>query len=328
MDENQPGELSPAETAYFESGGNAPLDTSQPDAAAQAAVEGQDKPKPEEVNTDGSVQVRDDKGRFVKTIPFDVFHAEREEHKRTKGELSELREFKGKMEERWRMLETAAQQMQQPPEPEDPEPDPNKDIFAHNAWLKRQLVKVTGSIAERDKQTAEEKRVAEEQNQAAEGERRVWNFWHQDAAKYKASNPEFDDVVTWASEYRSKQLANMADFYPQFADEAGITAQINAELRELVITAAKNGKSPAEAVHKLARSWGYQGKQNEPLKLPDGLAKVAAAQEASRTVGAAPGGPAGQEMSLEQIMSMPMPEFQAWYAEPKNARRYDKLMGA
>lgn len=318
MDEKPESGLSAAETAFFETGGNAPLEPTPETVTQPEAIQ------PEPVEQDGSVNVRDDKGRFVKTIPFDVFHAEREQHKQTKAEMAELREFKGRMEERWQMLAAAAQQTEQKPVDNDPEPDPNTDIFAHNAWLKRQFEGLKKGQTEREASEAKAK-------EASEFEGKVWQFWNNDAATYKATNPEFEDAVKWMSETRTAQLQAMADVHPQFSTEAGVVAQINRELFEINVLAAQQGKKPAEIIFNMAKKWGYQGKQppaNEALTLPAELAKVAAAQTASRTVGAAPGAATGAELTLQQIVDMPQAEFKQWMADPKNSRRYDKLMGA
>lgn len=318
MPEENVGGLSAAETAFFETGGNAPLEPA-PETAIQP--EG-NQPPPETVEPDGSVNVRDDKGRFVKTIPFDVFHAEREQHKQTKAEMAELREFKGRMEERWQLLASAAQQ--QAPVDQDPEPDPNTDIFAHNAWLKRQFEGLKKGQADREQSEKQAK-------EASEYEGKVWTYWNQDASTYKATNPEFEDAVKFMSEARSKQLKSLSGLHPNLRTEAGIVQQINSELHAIIVAAAQNGVSPAKYVFDMAKEWGYAGKQppaNEALTLPAELAKVAAAQTASRTVGAAPGAATGAELTLEQIVGMPHAEFKAWHADPKNARKYEKLMGA
>jgi hypothetical protein len=320
-DENQ-GSPVAAEETYFNTGGE--QGTLTPEAEKPNGEEKAGLPT-EEVNSDGSALVRDDKGRFVKTIPFDVFHAEREEHKQTKAKLGELSDFKARMEERWRLLENAATQAA-PAKEEDPEPDASVDIFAHNAWLKRQLSKVTDGIAQRDRQT-------QEQAAAAEGEKKVWNYWNQDAAAYKAKpeNADFDESVKWMSAERTKQLKALSGLHPKFKTENGIVEQINSELRDIVIAAANNRISPAEYIHNMAKEWGWKATPpagNGSLTLPEQLARVAAAQDASRTVGGAGGSPAGQELTLEQIMAMAPAEFRTWHSDPKNSRRYDKLMGA
>lgn len=319
-DEKPEGGLSAAENAFFDSGGNVPLEPEKPADGLQT----ENQTPPETVEPDGSVNVRDDKGRFVKTIPFDVFHAEREQHKQTKAEMAELREFKGRMEERWQLLASAAQQTEQKPVDQDPEPDPNTDIFAHNAWLKRQIDGFKKTQTDRDQSEKQAK-------EASEGEARVWNYWNETAKAYKAENPEFEDAVKFMSDARTKQLKSLSGLHPQLRTEAGIVQQINSELHAIIVAAAQNGVSPAKYVFDMAKEWGYAGKQppaNEALTLPAELARVATAQAASRTVGAAPGAATGAELTLQQIVDMPQGEFKAWMADPKNSRRYDKLMGA
>jgi hypothetical protein len=115
--------LTAEESAILESGGE--RDIPEPaavvekapaqDKEAQAAVEGAPK---------------------VKTVPHETFHAEREEHKKTKAELAELREFKAAMDERMRWFEAAQQQ----PAKDDTPPDPNVDVFAALKWTQDKLL--------------------------------------------------------------------------------------------------------------------------------------------------------------------------------------------
>lgn len=314
-DENLETGLSEAESAYFESGGAAPLEPPK-----EQAKEG-----PEEQPQEGAEQPegdRDEKGRFKsKTIPFDVFHAEREEHKRTKSEMAELRDFKARMEERWRLLENAAAQQATPEE--QPVPDPEKDIFGYAKWQAEQIKALKDRIEGGEKATRE-------QQEAQQVETAIISHWKESAAQEKASNPEFGDAVLWLAGQRENQLAALGKFHPQFRTPEGIRAQIDREVRDITIMAKQQGVSPARMVFELAQSWGYKGKAPNPadVKLPDQLVNVQKAQDASRTVGAASGSAGGQELTLEQVLAMPMPEFNSWIGDPKNARRYDKLMGA
>jgi hypothetical protein len=189
--------------------------------------------------------------------------------------------------------------------------------------LKRQLDKVTGTIAERDRQ-------AQEQTQAAEGERRVWSYWNETAQAEKAENPEFEDAVKYLSDMRTKQLKSLAGVHPGFRSDDGIVKQINSELRDLIIAAAQNGSSPAKVVFQMAKEWGYQGKAPpppDPLVLPDSLKRVEQAQSQSRTIATAPGRAGGDEMTPEALLALPEPEFAAWMNVPANARKYKAWMG-
>jgi len=304
--------LSPSEQAFFESGGQTEVAQEAP-APVEPPVEGVEQPE--------GPAPRDEKGKFV---PHQALHAEREEHKKTRAEVQELKEFKARMDERWRLIEAAAanQPQEQPTDP-DPEPDPNVDIFAHNAWLKREVQRIKDGNAQREQQT-------EQARQAAEGEKRVWNYWNETAQAEKAENPEFEDAVKYLSDMRTRQLKSLASVQPMFKSDDGIVKQINSELRDLIIAAAQNGISPPKVVFQMAKEWGYQGKAPpppDPLTLPDTLKRVEQAQSQSRTVAQAPGRAGGDEMTPEALLALPEPEFAAWMNVPANARKYKAWMG-
>jgi hypothetical protein len=300
-----------AETAaYFESGGDK-LPTEKPEKQLDA-------PEAKPAESDPALKTPDPVAEGDKqptTVPIRALHEEREEKKALRAEREEMSRKLAVLEDRWATL--LQMQQDQPRADEDPEPDPNKDIFAHNAWLKRQFDKLNGTLTERQQQE-------QQARQAAEGEQRVWGFWHQDAAAYKAQAPEFDDAVKWASEYRSNQLKAMANLYPQFANEQGVVQQINTELRDLVLTAAKNGISPAKAVHDLAKSWGFKGKvpEPDPAKVIEQANKGADAEKSLSAMG---GSAASGPKSAEEVASMSDSDFAAWLE--KNPKGFKRLMG-
>jgi hypothetical protein len=315
--------LTAEEQAFFESGGEkSPETTETVETGTETLLANTEKVEQTEETQEG--QQRDEKGKFVKTIPFDVFHAEREEHKQTKQRLQELAEFKARMEERFN-LAAAQQQAQQPKTEDDPEPDPNVDIFAHQAWQKRQIDALKAKIEGREQ--AEQKR-----NEATQQEAEVWGFWEQSVTAVKNELPDFGDAAQWLSEARSKQLQAYATaFDPSLNNPKAINQQIDAELRQMVITAKKNGTNPAKAVYDLAKSWGYTGpapkQENGQLQLPEQLQRVAQAQTASRTIAQAPGKAGGDEITLETLDGMSQAELGAWLEVPANARRFQQLMG-
>lgn len=314
MDENTQSGLSPAEEAYFESGGNAPLEQQEkpqePDNGAPAAIG--DQPEPDS-------PARDEKGRFVQQVPHAVFHAEREERKRIQAERDELLSFKSAFLERQRWIQESQQQEQQP----EPEPDPDHDIFAALKHERAQRVALEKRITEREQS---EQRATEEQ----QFESKVWEYWQSSAQEYAQTQTDFGDAAKWLAELRDKQLTALGRVDARFSSKQARDAQIDTELKDIIVQAARQGISPAEMVYGLAKDYGYAGvtDTNKPLELPEKLKQVAAAQDASRTVAQAQGRSSGGELSLEQIMAMPRDEFTAWHAEPKNARYYDRLIGA
>lgn len=320
MAENQSA-LTAEETAYFESGGNAPLTAPEPEHVEKEGLqtEAEGLTAPQEVAE--TEKARNEKGRFV---PHQALHAEREEHKKTKAQLEEISRKQAILEDRWNTLLKAGVGAEQKPAEEDPEPDPNVDIFAHNAWLKRQIEKERSIRSERE-EAERQARASQEQEQA------IWSEWHQSAQSYMAEAPDFGDAVKFMSDLRDRQLQALSFANPQLRTEQGRVQQINAELKSIIQAAKQQGLSPAQAVYQLAQGFGYQkaaqppAQAQQPLQMPERLASVARAQEASRTVGQTNGKAGGDELTLEGLMSMSRDEFNAWV--DKNPTKFKKLMG-
>lgn len=302
-------EMTADETAFFESGGEkeipsieTPAEIEKPaeDQTAQAAVEGAVK---------------------VKTVPHETFHAEREEHKKTKALVDDLAKRHAVLEDRWNTLLKLREG--QPQQEEQQPPDPEQDIFGYAKWQSERLKALETKLADGEKQT-------EQQRQMEAQERELWNDWSMSANAYAAQKPDFGDALTWLSDFRSKQLQAMSLIDERFASPAGINQQINSELRAIVAAAKQKSLNPAEVVHNMAISYGFKAKaaDQQNTTLPEQLAKVATAQEAAKTVGAAPGRSGGDALTPEAIAAMSAAEFDRWAADPANARLLDKMLGA
>lgn len=304
-------EFTPEETAYFESGGETPIPDSE-GAAPQA--ETPDQPaQPEE---QPQPQERDDKGRYV---PHQALHAEREEHKKTKAELDAIRQQQAVLNDRWNTILALKEQETKQEEPAQP-PDPEKDIFAYSKWQAEQMDAL-------QKELADEKAQAQQRAQIEQQEAAIWNEWENANRSYAAEAPDYADAVKWLSETRVNQLRAFASINPAFASDEGINRQIDAELRSIIIGAREAGVSPAKVVHDLAVSWGFKSATPAEPKLPDQLAAVAKAQEAAKTVGQVPGRAGGDALTPDALAAMKPEEFQRWYADPKNARIFEQMMG-
>lgn len=299
--------LSETERAYFENAGEAEASQPiEPDGSGQEDQQQEDGP--------AQAQPRDERGKFV---PHGALHAEREEHKKTRAELQELQHFRTRMEERWRL----AEQMMAPRQEEraeDRPPDPEEDIFAYAKWQAQQL--------EGLKQQADERAKAEQQAaQSREIERRVWNHWQESARSYAQENADFGNAAQWLSEHRDKQLQALAGVDARFQNVGARNAQIEQELRGIVISAAQQNKSPAELVYQIAQSYGYKPAAAQG-QMPEQLERVQKAQQASRSISQASGRSGADEVTPDMIAGMSDTEFSAWYAKPGNAARFDRLM--
>lgn len=310
--------LSPSEQAFFESGGETEIVETPIEQAPDQPT--QPEPAAEVVEPEAQEQGRDEKGRFV---PHQALHAEREEHKKTKSELEQIRQRQAVLEDRWNTL----LKVQQPTQAEQPAPPPNpeEDIFAFAKWQGDQLKALQAKVEGREQEDARAR-------QEADNDRAVWNDWSQSAQSFAQETPDFGDAVKFLSETRDKQLNAMALIDKRFATADGRVQQINAELKAIVLAAKQNEISPAEAVYNIAKNYGFQAPVQAPaadpakLTLPDSLAKIDAAQNASRTLAATPGRDAGDPVSAEAIANMSQKEFEAWYRDPANAKRFDSMM--
>lgn len=312
------GALSASEQAFFESGGETEIIEAPAEPSNDIAPQGDLAAQVEQPLQPDAASERDEKGRFV---PHQALHAEREEHKKTKSELEQIRQRQAVLDDRWNTLLKANQPEAQQPQAQ---PNPEEDIFAYSKWQADQLKALQEKVDGREQQEVQSRQMVEQ-------EQALWGEWSQSAQSYAATQTDFGDAVKFLSDARNRQLEALSIANPGFGNEQGRVQQINAELKQIVLAAKQQGMSPAEAVYKIAQGYGYAiaaPKPTDPasLTLPDSLAKIDAAQNASRTLAASPGRDAGDPMSAEAIANMSNAEFDTWYRDPANAKRFDTLM--
>lgn len=328
MTENTTGDLSEAEQAYFDSEGATHFEV-EDNAEAQAKTETKAETDETRVLTDEEAQKAiegkddDEKGRFVN---YGALHKERSQRKELEAEVSGLKQFKAAMEEKMRWTDALLKPQEQKAD-EDPEPDPNQDIFAHNAWLKRQLESVQNTVASKANEDAKAK-------EAAAAEQQVWSRWESDSRAYMQENQDFGNAAKWLSDFRDKQLQALSVVDPQFADPRMRNWQIERELAQIVAGSAQAGRSSAQTIYEIAQGYGYQVKAPDPAELlkmpelPGKLKNVEKAQQASRTVGNGSGRTEGaDEISIDSLAAMPQGEFNEWMKVPANESRFKKMMG-
>lgn len=314
--------LSASETAFFESGGETEI-VETPEAP-EVVTEQPEKVETAETAEPVVEQARDEKGKFVPQVPHSVFHAEREEHKRTKSELQTIKERQAVLEDRWNTLlkATAAPEVQ-----EETPPDPNVDVFAALKWTQDKLL-------EQQKSAQETRQQQEQREQAQQQEQQVWTYWQQDAATYTKENPDFGNAAKWLSDYRDKQLTAYSAVDQRFSSPQARNAQIELELKDIIIRGAQSGRSPASIVYEIAKGYGYTKPAEttetvDPanVELSEKLTTIDKAMAQSKTLGQAAGRAGGDALSAEAIASMPEREFEAWMKTPANAARFRTLMG-
>lgn len=169
-------------------------------------------------------------------------------------------ESKARLDERMRIINEALTPKEQAKqEDDDPEPDPETDIFAHNAWLKREMVRSN----DRNSAAIKELREGRQQEQA---QTQVQRAYEDDAQAFVAREPNFAPAYQFLMANRISELAVYFFGKDMTAEGATLTPQevnrirqtIQNEENQLVAGAIKDGKSPAERIFALARARGYR----------------------------------------------------------------------
>ncbi len=305
-------ELSAEEVAYFESGGETEV------KELPAEVPKTEEPTITETvveNNEGQEQPRDAEGKYVN---YKALFAEREEHKKTKGELAEIARKQAILEDRWNTL---LKLKEEPQQQEEAPPDPEQDIFAAFKWQQKQLQATQDQLRQRHEQ--------EQQNQQRTSqEQAIQSEWTRSVSEFSAQTPDFQDAAKFLADARMKMYETLAAVDPQLSTPQGRNQRINDEVSQLVVAAKQKGMSPAELVYALAKQSGYTGAapQTQTLQLPDKLAGIEAAQRASQSLTASGGQTGADPLTAESIASMDSQEFNKWYESPENQARYAKIL--
>lgn len=301
--------LSAEEQAYFDTRGEAEL---KPAPELETAAE--------EAETVETVEAEEEEVAVdPPKVPLAALTKERAAAKELKAKMAEMEKRHAVLEDRWNTLLKVQEPTPVAAVADDPEPDPEKDIFAHSAWQARQIKAVTEAIKTRE-QTEQQARAA------AEADSAIWSLWKQSATSYKAEKPDFDDAVKFLSDARLKQMQAYAVVDDRFGDEQQRVAQLNAELKQIVATAKAKGINPADAVYQIATTYGYT-KAAPAVVDTEELERVEKAIAGSTSLSSVGGQRPGAAIDAKAIADMSPGEFEAWYAKPSNQQKFKRLAG-
>ena len=264
---------------------------------------------------------QDDGKDRVKTVPHQALHAEREEHKKTRAELSELKETLARFNERLSTVQS--QQLQQQPQDQsadkDPEPNRDTDPLGHSEWKARQLEQqiedLQGKITNVDQQTAHDRSFAAYAQQLAQDAQSIDGFG--DAA------------------------AHLTNLYTDTLIQQGVPRdQVSAHLRakevEIANMAYSIGMRPADLLFTIAQQNGYipkevdksddqsNGAANGNGSAKETVEKLASDMEANQTL-TGKGGTGGGATTVADLANMSEEEFIAF--SQKNPELVNSLMG-
>lgn len=329
--------------------GTKPAEAKKPDAPA--AKPGAAADDDTDDDDDATTPPREP-GKEQKRVSFHKFQRSEERRKAAEKKAAEAHDFNTRLSERLTLINealapTAAEK--KTAEEEDPEPDVETDIFGHNAWLKRQLIKQNGRLdaISKERQTEQQER----QNERMQGD--LVTYYRADAQKFAQSNADFADAYVHLVNTR------LAELEAYGMDERQRDATIKAEERDLVLKAAierqKNpdAPGPAERIYRLARLRGWNptaapatrangngaAAAAVPGSLADGSAAPAAAssvtkeieairkgQEHSMSLSSGGGAPLDQ-LTPAKLADMPQDEFEAFLSKLPKSRQKELLGG-
>lgn len=303
--------LSPAEMAYFLSGGEdtsgldggtqqeLPLDGAKDEAKGAAGADPDAETADAEIAADS--QARDKNGRFV---PHEAMHRERERRKSVETENQALREKMARAEERLSVLnelmQPAANDKTAKGADKDADPfkeapiDPDEDIFGAFKQMQRQ------NAALLQRMMAGETR-AQEQGAASD----MKSAYLADAQAFVAKEPAFRDAYVYLIGNMHAELEAMG-----IADKAAREAQIAQQEQAFVAQALAGKRSPSELIFTVAKARGFApkaatGETNGGNGQLDGVRR---GQNATMSLAKA-GGKGAEGLTLEALAGMSEDEF-------------------
>lgn len=284
-------QLTPAEESYFESGGTSEIPTEAPAAQETTSAEpvAAKEPAKEETTAD-------------KTVPLAALHEERtrrrELDRKARDLETQLAELKGKFSIVERLNPTKEEKV----------PTVEEDIFGVVKNTTTDVAKIKEVLAKQD-----------EEAKARKAEDELITAYRADAAQFRSKQADFDAAYNHLMQSRVAELQAMGYTSPQMLQQA-----LLADERAIAEMALKDGQSPSERIYELAKLRGYAVKAEKAAEKPaaEKIAELEKAQAANKSLAGTGGGTGETEMTAEQLIKMPMAEFEAWCEKnPAKARR-------
>lgn len=233
------------------------------------------------------------------TVPHAALHAEREEHKKTKQELDEARRNQRILEERTNLI---LQRINQPPQPQLPQPAPIPDINADPVGhivgtLQAQgatMQQITAALQQQAQMAQHQQAVVQLQNQAVAAE-----------SEFATRTPDYGAAIAHLRNFRTQQLAELG-YNPVERQN-----MIQAEALGIAGRAMQMGKNPGEVLYALATQSGYRTTPADTPATAGGterMSQIAAGQQQARGLGGARGGGAAP-LTVETVLKMSDAEF-------------------
>ena len=318
--------LTDAEKAYFESGGESPIEAEPepaPDPEPQAQAEpqeGQQSPEPQ------ANQQQDENSR---NVPYGALREERERRKALEQQLAQLNGKWQTVEQRLAALQGINQPQQQ--RPEAPKiPDPEEDFIEATRWTQQQIV-------EMQRRQQQQMTNAQRAQQAQQFQGQVMNAWSQRARQAAQQSPEFADAYRFATTSRFREL--IASGVP----EHQARQQAQRDEFNFVAQSMQQGRDPAQSLMAIAQARGWQPKpasgepaqaapaaanaqQNTPAQ-PQRLDTVAKGMQANKSLSGVGSSTSGRgSLGAKDLAEMSDDDFAA-FLDKKGANGFKAMLG-
>jgi hypothetical protein len=269
--------LTPAENAFFESGGETALEETASEATETTETVA------EETTAEAKPEVKaEETPKQEKTVPLAALHQARMENRETRAKME-------KMEQAFQALLAKANAPQIP----DFETDP-----AGHLAIKQQLLEQ--SVQQQAQQTQAQLRAQQEHAE----EQRLRAQYSQIEADFAKNAPDYYE----AAGYLNQHIQN--HFLEQGYTQQEAEQHTFAQLKHWLVTTANAGMNPAQFAYETAKAQGYKAKQQiTPAQKIETINKGQQARSLSGTPGKGNGG-----LTLEALADMDPDELDAnWH---------------
>lgn len=292
-------DLTPAENAYFEKGGDAEIPAGN---KAGEGGEGGDNTNKVDATGGGKDGSLDKDG--IKVVPLAALHEERGKRKNTDAQNRELEKQIAELRGKFSIIEKMNTSAKEEPAAEI---TPETDIFG---FAKKTGETVAQLQARLDKQDEDRK---------AEGDRNtVISNYRADAAAFEAKTPDYRAAYNHLLNSRAQELQALG-----YDDINQLREAVEADELSIAQFAMSKGKSPAEVIYSLAVQRGYV--KADGKKAPDAADKldnIERGQNSNKSLSNTGGGSGDNDMTAAMLLKMPNDEFETWCAKnPAKAKR-------
>lgn len=279
-------ELSPSESAYFESGGKTEIEAT--------TATGADKPG-DSVAADASLGgEQTQKPTPAEVIDKKAFDAERTRRKTAETERRNLETQLAELRGKFAVIE---QLRSGGPQEQSQELTPELDIFGY-------AKKTSETVSDLQKRLDAQDAAARQENERNQ----IVSAYRADVGRFAESNTDFGDAYRHLLVSRANELKAMG-----YEDERAIHDALIADEMEIAKIALSKGGSPAELIYSLAAQRGY--KKAEAAQKPGAAEKldtIERGQNANKSLSNAGGASGDGDMTAAMLLKLPNDEFEAW----------------